>query len=573
MGALKEGSKVEAEKKPAADAGEKKDEAKVISVYKLDMYCEGCAKEIRHAVKHLEGVEGLKTDCAGNKLTVKGEVDPAKIKARLEEKTKRKVEIISPQPKKDDGAAAKVISVYKLDMYCEGCAKEIRHAVKHLEGVEGLKTDCAGNKLTVTGKVDPAKIKARLEEKTKRKVEIISPQPKKDDGAAAKVISVYKLDMYCEGCAKEIRHAVKHLEGVEGLKTDCAGNKLTVTGKVDPAKIKARLEEKTKRTWKVEIISPQPKKDDGAAAKIKARLEEKTKRKVEIISPQPKKDDGAAAKIKARLEEKTKRKVEIISPQPKKDDGAAAGGGDKKADEKPEKKPEGKKEEAKKPPPESTVVLKIRLHCEGCISKIKKIISKIKGVGSVTVDAAKDLVTVKGTMDVKDLAPYLKEKLRRAVEVVPPKKEEEKKDKAGGGDGGDKKENKAAPADGGGEKKEKGGEAKGEEKKKEGDGGKKEEAAGAKVEVSKMEYSGYPGPAPTFWFDGVYGQNHVVESYNNHYDNQYNYNQQGYYAMNQPGMGGNQPGMGGNHGFLLDHHHPHAPQIFSDENPNACSIM
>ncbi|XP_011018745.1 PREDICTED: uncharacterized protein LOC105121704 isoform X2 [Populus euphratica] len=344
-------------------------------------------------------------------------------------------------------------------------------------------------------------------EKEGAKVEAKKPAAdageKKDE---AKVISVYKLDMHCEGCAKKIRHAVKHLEGVESLKTDCAGNKLTVTGKADPAK------------------------------------------------------------IKARLEEKTKRKVEIISPQPKKDDGAAAAGGDKKADEKPEKKPEGKKEEAKKPPPESTVVLKIRLHCEGCISKIKKIISKIKGVASVTVDAAKDLVTVKGTMDVKDLAPYLKEKLRRAVEVVPPKKEEEKKDKAGGGDGGDKKENKAAPADGGGEKKEKGGEAKGEEKKKEGDGGKKEEAAGAKVEVSKMEYSGYPAPAPTYWFDEVYGQNHVVESYNNHYDHQYNYNQQGYYATNQPGMGGN-------HGFLLDHHQPHAPQMFSDENPNACSIM
>ncbi|XP_073265917.1 heavy metal-associated isoprenylated plant protein 8-like isoform X1 [Populus alba] len=107
MGAeQKEGAKAEAEKKPAADAGEKKDEAKVISVYKLGMYCEGCAKEIRHAVKHLEGVEGLKTDCAGNKLTVTGKVDPAKIKATLEEKTKRKVEILSPQPKKDDGAAA-----------------------------------------------------------------------------------------------------------------------------------------------------------------------------------------------------------------------------------------------------------------------------------------------------------------------------------------------------------------------------------------------------------------------------------------------------------------------------------
>lgn len=178
----------------------------------------------------------------------------------------------------------------------------------------------------------------------------------------------------------------------------------------------------------------------------------------------------------------------------------------------------------------------------------------------MTVDAAKDLVTVKGTMDVKDLAPYLKDKLKRAVEVVPPKKDEEKKDKAGGGEGGDKKESKAAPADGGGEKKEKAGEAKG-------DGGKKEEAGGgAKVEVNKMEHYGYP--TPTHWFDGVYGQNHVVESYNNHYydNNQYNQNQQGYYAMNQPGMGGNQ-------GYVLDHHLPHAPQMFSDENPNACSVM
>ncbi|KAJ6778300.1 HEAVY METAL-ASSOCIATED ISOPRENYLATED PLANT PROTEIN 6 [Salix koriyanagi] len=301
---------------------------------------------------------------------------------------------------------------------------------------------------------------------------------KKDDGV---FISVYKMDIHCEGCAKKIRHAVRHLDGVERAKTDCAGNKLTVTGKVDPAN------------------------------------------------------------IQARVEEKTRKKVEIVSPQPKKDGGAAAGGGDKKPDDKSEKKPE-KQKEAEKPPQESTAVLKIRLHCEGCISKIKKIISKIKGVGSVTVDAAKDLVTVKGTMDVKDLAPYLKEKLKRGVEVVSPKKEEKKE----------------APAAGGGEKKEKekGGEAKAE--KKDGDGGKKEEAGGgggAKMEVSKMEYFGYPASTSTYWHDGVGGQNQVVESYNNHYEHPYN--QQGYSATNQQG-------------YVVDHH---APEMFSDENPNACSIM
>ncbi|KAF9665063.1 hypothetical protein SADUNF_Sadunf16G0083100 [Salix dunnii] len=308
---------------------------------------------------------------------------------------------------------------------------------------------------------------------------------KKDDGV---LISVYSMDIHCEGCAKKIRHAVRHLDGVESVKTDCAGNKLTVTGKVDPGNIKARVEEKTKK--KVEIVSPQPKKDGGAAA---------------------------------------------------------AGGGDKKTDDKSEKKPE-KQKEAEKPPQESTAVLKIRLHCEGCISKIKKIISKIEGVGSVTVDAAKDLVTVKGTMDVKDLAPYLKEKLKRGVEVVSPKKEEKKE----------------APAAGGGEKKEKekGGEAKAE--KKDGDGGKKEEGAaggGAKMEVSKMEYFGYPASASTYWMDGVVGQNQVVESYNNHYDHPYNYNQPGNSATNEQE-------------YVLDHRYPyHAPEMFSDENPNACSIM
>lgn len=49
-----------------------------------------------------------------------------------------------------------------------------------VEGVEDVKTDCGANKLTVIGKVDPAKVRDRLAEKTKKKVDLISPQPKKD---------------------------------------------------------------------------------------------------------------------------------------------------------------------------------------------------------------------------------------------------------------------------------------------------------------------------------------------------------------------------------------------------------
>lgn len=43
-------------------------------------------------------------DCAGNKLTVKGDVDPSWLREKVEQKTKKKVELVSPQPKKDGGA-------------------------------------------------------------------------------------------------------------------------------------------------------------------------------------------------------------------------------------------------------------------------------------------------------------------------------------------------------------------------------------------------------------------------------------------------------------------------------------
>ncbi|KAK1561805.1 hypothetical protein Q3G72_000863 [Acer saccharum] len=322
---------------------------------------------------------------------------------------------------------------------------------------------------------------------------------KKDDGG---VVVVMKMDLHCEGCAKKIRRWMKNFEGVTDVKTEIGANKVTVTGKVDPSK------------------------------------------------------------VKARLEEKSKKKVELISPQPKKDAAPAAGGGDKKPDEKkpeekkaeakPDKKPEEKKPE---PPKESTVVMKIRLHCEGCINKIKKIISKFKGVANVTVDKAKELVTVKGTMDPKELVPYLKEKLKRAVEVVAPAA---KKDD-GGGDkkenkdagGGDKKAAAPAPADKGGEK----------------DKAVAAPAAGgdaAKMEVSKMEYNGYPYPQPpSYWYDG-HG-----------------------YGQQQQDMDNNHQVVYMNQGYMMDHHNPQyipqynpqynqhyqAPEMFSDENPNACSVM
>lgn len=47
--------------------------------------------------------------------------------------------------------------------------------------MEDTKVDSDANKVTIIGKVEPSKLRERLAEKTKKKVDLISPQPSKKD--------------------------------------------------------------------------------------------------------------------------------------------------------------------------------------------------------------------------------------------------------------------------------------------------------------------------------------------------------------------------------------------------------
>lgn len=159
----------------------------------------------------------------------------------------------------------------------------------------------------------------------------------------------------------------------------------------------------------------------------------------------------------------------------------------------------------------------------------------VSGVKCVMIEMQKDLVMVTGSIDVKALAEALKERMKREVEIIPPKKEKEKgsnsEEKDGGGSGGGGGNEKEGGDNGncngngnGGGRKGGGGGGKG------GDGGiagdiKCEDNCYGRMEGSRMEYYGRVGhPVNTgYWY--TYGEN------------------------------------------------VHALQYFSDENPNACSVM
>lgn len=51
----KEAANNDGEKKPAADAGVKKDDGVLTVVLKMELHCEGCAKKVKRVIKHYEG--------------------------------------------------------------------------------------------------------------------------------------------------------------------------------------------------------------------------------------------------------------------------------------------------------------------------------------------------------------------------------------------------------------------------------------------------------------------------------------------------------------------------------------
>ncbi|CAI9268438.1 unnamed protein product [Lactuca saligna] len=292
----------------------------------------------------------------------------------------------------------------------------------------------------------------------------------KKQKASGIVVVVLKMDLHCEGCAGRIVKAVRSLDGVESVRIgDSELNKLTVIGNLDPAKLRQKVHEKTKK--KVELISPATKKNNDG--------ENNNNR-----------SDGGDGDNK-----KKQQKSSSENQQPPSDKA-------KNAVKKDEKKP--------KELSVTTAVLKVPLHCQGCVRKIHKIISKTKGFIEMSIDKNKDLVTVKGATDMKMLAEVLKQKLKKAVEIVPAKKDggDEKKGKGGGGNDGEEK-------GGGGQKKGKKGGG--------GDDGHGNDGTGGKMEAYKMESFG--GPYPHFEYGSGYAD------------------------------------------------YVHAPQLFSDENPNACSVM
>ncbi|PIM98873.1 Copper chaperone [Handroanthus impetiginosus] len=194
-----------------------------------------------------------------------------------------------------------------------------------------------------------------------------------------------------------------------------------------------------------------------------------------------------------------------------------------------------------------TIELNVNMHCEACAGQLKKKILKMKGVRTVETELSSGKVTVTGTMDADTLVDYVYRRTKKQAKIVPqpepekppeesPKPEEKKEEKPEEAKPDEKKEE--------GEKKD----SPPVEDKKEGEGAAAAAEGGAEQggEVKEEEQS-----MRKMMYHYQYQPLYVNEEEHSMHKMMYHYQYQPPYAIERIP----------------------APQLFSDENPNACTIM
>ncbi|KAE9610152.1 putative heavy metal-associated domain, HMA [Lupinus albus] len=259
------------------------------------------------------------------------EVKEDKKEGKEEEKKQEKAAKESKDGKetKDQEPTPPPEIVLKVFMHCEGCARKVRRSLKGFPGVEDVITDCKTHKVVVKGeKADPLKVQERVQRKSHRQVELLSPIPKPQAEEDKKPVEekpkpeekkeepqvitvVLNVHMHCEACSQEIKRRIEKMKGVESAEPDLKNSQVSVKGVFEATKL---LEYVHKRTGKKAVIVKQEaekKEEPKEAAKEEKKAEEGEKGNGEGEENKEKKEGEEAKPVEGNAEEEINKVIDM----------------------------------------------------------------------------------------------------------------------------------------------------------------------------------------------------------------------------------------------------------------------
>uniref|UniRef100_A0A0E0K6X9 HMA domain-containing protein n=1 Tax=Oryza punctata TaxID=4537 RepID=A0A0E0K6X9_ORYPU len=240
-----------ADKKDAKEKDKKPPVLPVVTaVLKVDMHCDGCAKRIRSSIRHYPGVEGVAMEVDKGTMTVVGRFDAKKLRDRVANKTKKKVDLLpNNNNKKKDGDDDDDNNNNCKGNECDGKPADKKKKQEDDGDKEGKEHDDKKKKKKEEGQDDQKK-------KGKDNKKPVVPVP------GTVVLKIGAVGLHCDGCMNRIRTKLFHIQGVEQVAMEMAKNQVTVTGTMDIKALPEKLRKKLRRP--VDVVPPGKQKDkDG----------------------------------------------------------------------------------------------------------------------------------------------------------------------------------------------------------------------------------------------------------------------------------------------------------------------
>ncbi|XP_040993575.1 heavy metal-associated isoprenylated plant protein 4 [Juglans microcarpa x Juglans regia] len=175
-----EDEKKEKEKDGKKEIKEKVEEV-INAVYRVNLHCQQCARDISKPLMRTQGVHAVDADFEKGEMKVKGVIDPIKMQKRIEKLSKKKVVLVSPivKPKesvtieKKKEPIMRTTSV-KVHMHCDKCEQDLKKRLLMHKGIHSVKTDMKAQTLTVGGTIEPDNLLSYLKKKVNKLAEIIT---------------------------------------------------------------------------------------------------------------------------------------------------------------------------------------------------------------------------------------------------------------------------------------------------------------------------------------------------------------------------------------------------------------
>ncbi|KAJ6874114.1 hypothetical protein NC651_032832 [Populus alba x Populus x berolinensis] len=218
-----------------------------------------------------------------------------------------------------------ITAVYKVNLHCQQCARDIKKPLLSTQGVHSVEADSEKSEVKVKGVIDVIKIHKLLEKLSKKKVELVSPLVKvtesvtekkevKVEAKPAPKLSTHsiKVHLHCDKCEKDLRDKLLKHRSIYSVRTDMKAQTITVDGTMEGDKLVAYMRKKVHKN--AEIILPKSEKMEEK--KENPKVEAKTKEeKAEMVEFKAEKKEEKAEMVEFKAEKKVEVKTtERVAP-------------------------------------------------------------------------------------------------------------------------------------------------------------------------------------------------------------------------------------------------------------------